>query len=778
MTRAQYEAKYGKPVSASPVATSTPPVQMTRAQYEEKYGPAPTAAPPKQGLFARITAGVDESSKQRAETLNAISDAKTRGEQGTARSIFQTGGQIVGAAVDPVTETIKQVTPAPVKKSIMSLLKPLGTGINVAADVISDIPAVQKFAQTPASASLERDIQAGNEFMNLLPGPKGAAAVTKATAVTADAAVTGAKKVATSAVSATVKGTEKGVTKAASVASGVPQDVLERAASPERAAMTERAIKHVLENEKEPYLDVATRAASSITAQQEKAAGMLSAAKQDFRDQFPDAAFDVRPKIPAIAAALDGFRSSGLIVQKSGRGYVIGRTAQSSFTPQEVTKLNELFTKMNTAKAVNVDDLLALRQSLSTAYDAIPLGVNKTPRPYHAAVMSLKAAAEPAIQDLLPDNLRKAFDEYAILQEMKDDIGNKLINGDGTLKDGAEQFLSNMVNTNKGNVRMNAQRFREITGLDLESEVQAIKDAQKLAPMFPTTGSRTQDVIRALMVSGLGTFAGGPVGSIAAIAATSPRVMGKAAVARGKFLAKKAQSRSEELSSPAETLTPNSLQSATKSNASMKETVAQKPVLGIEPGPRVTPDAEPFQSLLKNPQLQQTIDRHILQAEIQIGTAGRQAMRKKGAFGQVLETTKTNLEKALRDANMPTFADAVAKFDVKPYSTLLDFKEALMTYLKELQPGLSMKNVGRVHPEDKQVMIDFIDAVRTGKVGGDELTPAQRLAFETEARAAAPGYGINPDLAPGKLADKFDQFLSRSSEKKGKPLGEYLARKK
>jgi hypothetical protein len=72
--------------------------------------------------------------------------------------------------------------------------------------------------------------------------------------------------------------------------------------------------------------------------------------------------------------------------------------------------------------------------------------------------------------------------------------------------------------------------------------------------------------------------------------------------------------------------------------------------------------------------------------------------------------------------------------------------------------------------------IDFIDAVRSGKAGGGSLTPTQRIRFETEARRAAPAYGINPDLAPGILANKFDTLLSRSAQKRGKPLGAYLNR--
>ena len=67
--------------------------------------------------------------------------------------------------------------------------------------------------------------------------------------------------------------------------------------------------------------------------------------------------------------------------------------------------------------------------SFSTAYDEIPLGVNGDPRPYHAAVMSLKASAEETIDKILPPGLKQAFAQYRMLEEMKSAIGNKVIDG-------------------------------------------------------------------------------------------------------------------------------------------------------------------------------------------------------------------------------------------------------------------------------------------------------------------------------------------------------------
>jgi hypothetical protein len=104
----------------------------------------------------------------------------------------------------------------------------------------------------------------------------------------------------------------------------------------------------------------------------------------------------------------------------------------------------------------------------------------------------------------------------------------------GNLKDTAEHFLSNIGNINKGNVRLNADQIRALTGIDINNEVRAVKVAQKFSNVFPTTGSRTQDVVRSIIASGMGTLAFGPVGMAAGVAATSPKLLGKAAIKIGK----------------------------------------------------------------------------------------------------------------------------------------------------------------------------------------------------------------------------------------------------
>ena len=89
-----------------------------------------------------------------------------------------------------------------------------------------------------------------------------------------------------------------------------------------------------------------------------------------FKSDNPNARFDVASKYENIVEAPKPYRLSGLIVDSTPgpRGsvldYKIGQTPQSSFTPREVDKLNELLRKLKASKEVEIDDLLALRQLL------------------------------------------------------------------------------------------------------------------------------------------------------------------------------------------------------------------------------------------------------------------------------------------------------------------------------------------------------------------------------------------------------------------------------
>src|SRR4051812_32962409 len=63
-------------------------------------------------------------------------------------------------------------------------------------------------------------------------------------------------------------------------------------------------------------------------------------------------------------------------------------------------------------------------------------------------------------------------------------IGNKLSDWQGEIKHSAEQFLANLVNTNHGAQHAAADKFRDLTGLDITKEVQAAKAHRNSHPSF------------------------------------------------------------------------------------------------------------------------------------------------------------------------------------------------------------------------------------------------------------------------------------------------------
>jgi len=177
-----------KPIAA-PAASS----------YKTKLVPiakAPAPAPAKKkGFFPKLKSAVDEAAQMRAKKLQDIADATARGEQSKAEGVFQTGGQLIAGAFEGPMALLKTATPKPVKTIVKkAIFKPIEKVVTSAADKISDIPAVQKFAQTPGAERLARNVEAVPEYLNLLPVPKAGKAFSRATEAGLEVAERGVQK--------------------------------------------------------------------------------------------------------------------------------------------------------------------------------------------------------------------------------------------------------------------------------------------------------------------------------------------------------------------------------------------------------------------------------------------------------------------------------------------------------------------------------------------------------------------------------------------------------
>ena len=149
---------------AKPVATSTP-------SFLSKARPVTPPVAQEKSFIERATAPY---AKRQQETMKAMES----GEQGIGSSLFQTGGNIIGAGLSPFMQAIGDATPEHVKRGIESAFSAtVGAGVRSLADRVSDFKAVQDFAQSNLGKTTARNVEAVPEYLNLLPIPKGAKAV-------------------------------------------------------------------------------------------------------------------------------------------------------------------------------------------------------------------------------------------------------------------------------------------------------------------------------------------------------------------------------------------------------------------------------------------------------------------------------------------------------------------------------------------------------------------------------------------------------------------------
>jgi len=108
----------------------------------------------------------------------------------------------------------------------------------------------------------------------------------------------------------------------------------------------------------------------------------------------------------------------------------------------------------------------------------------------------------------------------------------------------------------------------------------------------------------------------------------------------------------------------------------------------------------------------------------------------------------------LRNGRFANFLVRSAKNMKQPTSSIGERLFGGSASEMEVGAGLSMKNIAKnIHPEDKSRIIDFIDNVR--------LRGKENVQLEIDARRLAERFGINPNQGNSKLANQFDDLLSR-----------------
>lgn len=139
---------------------------------------------------------------------------------------------------------------------------------------------------------------------------------------------------------------------------------------------------------------------------------------------------------------------------------------------------------------------------------------------FNAISTIIRGELRDQIHKLAPDqidNLQYWGDRQEIIEEM-----NRALTGRN-----AESTLNNLYGKNKTELRRMFAAFESETNAEILDELMKLKVAQNLTPVFATTGSRTQDILRSIIITGGGTATGGIGGGVFAALATSPRVVGK-----------------------------------------------------------------------------------------------------------------------------------------------------------------------------------------------------------------------------------------------------------
>lgn len=466
-----------------------------------------------QSAFQRRLAGAGESLQLRQQ-----------GKQGLLSDILQTTGQAAGLLGDVgfagLKSGVKAVTPDVLEKRVSEavLTNPtVQAGMKVLAK-----GAEHYMKWRGKNPVLARNFEAVGNIAAIVPvGRLG--------------------QIAARPVATTAKGTGKiigGTGKAtAAITTGVPREVFSRATNPRYVGAIQRGLE-TIRGSTNPFLNLAESVATKLSSAGEAAGKAIRTAAEAFQRANPRAGFNVRPYVRDIAESLSPFKTSGITIARRKVGdvvqYIVRASPQSPFSVKEVSLLQELFDTLRGSQNITSSNLLALRQKISAAYDAIPLGVNKNPRPYHAAIMAMTQKTDEVIRNLLPGELRTAYDQYARVARSMEQFGRRIVDAEGAVKQGAEGFIGNIIGINKGELAKVIREASEVLGFDLVDEVQAIKDAQKLSNVFAATGSRTQDIARSFIAGGVGAASAGTPGALLGLAATSPRVVGAAALGIGR----------------------------------------------------------------------------------------------------------------------------------------------------------------------------------------------------------------------------------------------------
>jgi hypothetical protein len=278
------------------------------------------------------------------------------------------------------------------------------------------------------------------------------------------------------------------------------------------------SLKSMIESHpQEPFLGLANKIAERFTSLKQTAQEAWATASDTFKNSFPDTTFNLSYKVPELKTPLEQFGLSLKQVRDSvgkltSDFKIVAKNKLNPFNAQETSNLQGLVDVLKNARDYTVDYLLAVRSKFDSAYNAVKYSVDGKPTKYHAAVMALKESAEQFINEVLPSELKQANKLYADYHDAFMKVGSKILDSSGQVKQGAETFLNNIKNVNKGVDRQKVIDAGKKLGIDILDEANNLDTAKQLMATVPnSTKNRTVDIIRGIIGSnafGAGAGAG------------------------------------------------------------------------------------------------------------------------------------------------------------------------------------------------------------------------------------------------------------------------------
>lgn len=281
-------------------------------------------------------------------------------------------------------------------------------------------------------------------------------------------------------------------------------------------------IDTIEKNPQNPFLGLGQKIVDRLGEMKKTAQEAWETASEAFKSANPKARFDLTGTIGDLKKIIGNF---GVTLDSDGQ--IVAKGTINPFTKSQTDRLQGLIDLLKKSSNFTVDDLNAIGSKFDAAYNAERFNNDMSPTKYHAAVSSLKEGVSNFIHETLPPELQAANQKYEDYYEAYQKLGSKISDGANGVKNGAETFLGNIMNMNKGSLRQDVADAGQRIGIDVLKEAKNLNIAKDMTQLVPqTTKNRTMDFIRAIVSNkALASVIGGGEVVTGHIAAAVPAVL-------------------------------------------------------------------------------------------------------------------------------------------------------------------------------------------------------------------------------------------------------------